>query len=231
MPFIISCAERAGPTLCVRRRSLWASGFLCMHKTVRGARECTRQKDASHAQSALDTRTRARHTQSTSGTHAWHALRFRRRRSSAPLAHRERTPSVLLTYVQRTQRSSSVFVCVACTQSVAMGYTPQKMDDPDRLRIQYEIAVLQHQQNLVELGLHQVDVIGRRRKRRGHRRLWVQSWIGGRRQYDQLLVEDQASFKNFMQMPPEMFDELLTRVGPRITKQNTDNLQRGPRLV
>ena len=103
------------------------------------------------------------------------------------------------------------------------------MDDPDSLRIQYEIAVLQHQQNLVELGLHQVDVIRRRRKRRGHRRFWVRPWIGRRLQfglYDQLLVElrneDQASFKNFMRMSPEMIDELLTRVGPRITKQNTN---------
>ncbi|XP_054757229.2 uncharacterized protein LOC129263342 [Lytechinus pictus] len=43
--------------------------------------------------------------------------------------------------------------------------------------------------------------------------------------YDQLLVElrneDQAAFKNFMRMPPEMFDELLPRGGPSITKQNT----------
>ena len=99
------------------------------------------------------------------------------------------------------------------------------MDDPDSLRIQYEIAVLQHKQNLVELGLHQVDVIRRRRKRKGRRRFWVRPWIGRRRQfglYDQLLVElrneDQASFKNFMRMPPDMFDELLTRVGPGITK-------------
>ena len=105
------------------------------------------------------------------------------------------------------------------------------MDDPDSLRIQFEIAVLQHQQNLVELGLHKVDVIKRRRKRIGHRRFWVRTWIGRRLQFglnDQLLVElrneDQASFKNFMRMPPppEMFDELLTRVGPRITKQNTN---------
>ena len=58
------------------------------------------------------------------------------------------------------------------------------MDDPDRLRIQYEIAVLQHQQNLVELGLHQVDVIRRRRKRRGHQRFWVRPWIGRRRQFN-----------------------------------------------
>ena len=43
--------------------------------------------------------------------------------------------------------------------------------------------------------------------------------------YEQLLLElrteDQRGFKNFMRMPPEMFDELLDRVGPRITKQQT----------
>ena len=78
----------------------------------------------------------------------------------------------------------------------------------------------------------QVDVIRRRRKRRGRRRFWARPWIGRRRQfglYDQLLVElrneDQESFKNFMRMPPEMFDELLTRVGPRITKQNTHYIE------
>ena len=69
----------------------------------------------------------------------------------------------------------------------------------------------------------------RRRRRRGQRKYWVRPWIGRRRQfglYDQLLVElrneDQKAFKNFMRMPPEMFDELLTRVGPRISKQKTN---------
>ena len=102
------------------------------------------------------------------------------------------------------------------------------MDDPDKLRLQYKIAVLRHQQNLMELALHQIHVI-RRRRRRGQRKYWVRPWIGRRRQfglYDQLLVElhneDQKAFKNFMRMPPEMFDELLTRVGPRISKQKTN---------
>ena len=61
----------------------------------------------------------------------------------------------------------------------------------------------------MELALHQVDAIGRRRKRRGRRRFWVRPWIVRRRQfglYDQLLVEfrneDQTSFKNLMRMPP-----------------------------
>ena len=49
----------------------------------------------------------------TRGAHAGHALCVRRLRSSAHLAHRERTPSVLLTHVLRAQRSSSVFLTCA----------------------------------------------------------------------------------------------------------------------
>ena len=32
------------------------------------------------------------------------------------------------------------------------------------------------------------------------------------------MMEDQQSFFNFLRMPPEMFDELLNRVGPRIRR-------------
>ena len=110
------------------------------------------------------------------------------------------------------------------------------MDDPDRLRIQYEIAVLQHQQNLVELAFHQVDVIRRRIKRRGHRRFWVRPWIGRRRQFDlynQLLVElrneDQASFKNFMRMPPPRDVRRATNQSGSEDHQAEYKLQRGPR--
>ncbi|XP_054763663.2 uncharacterized protein LOC129270291 [Lytechinus pictus] len=90
------------------------------------------------------------------------------------------------------------------------------------------------------LTIHQLQV-SRWRKEKSQRRYWVRPWIGRRRQfglYDQLLVElrneDQAAFKNFMRMPPEMFDELLTRVGPSITKQNTtyrDALNPGLKLA
>ncbi|KAK3083252.1 hypothetical protein FSP39_017703 [Pinctada imbricata] len=37
----------------------------------------------------------------------------------------------------------------------------------------------------------------------------------------ELRAKDPASFLNFLRVPPEMFDELLTRIGPQITKQNT----------
>ncbi len=103
------------------------------------------------------------------------------------------------------------------------------MQDPERLRQEYQRAVLQHQYDILALELHQIRV-NRRRRRRGQRRrhVWVRPWIGRRREfglYDQLMVElrneDQASFKNFMRMSPDMFDELLARVAPRITKQQT----------
>ena len=87
-----------------------------------------------------------------------------------------------------------------------------------------EVALLQHQYDLIDVALHHI----RRRRRRRRLEFWVRPWIGRRWQfglYDQLLVElrqeDQRSFKNFMRMPPDMFDELLARVGPRITKQTT----------
>ena len=90
-----SCVERAGPTLCTRRRSLCASAFLCMHKNVRGARRMNvlarRTPEMRRARW-----TNARHTRGTRGTHAGHALCVRRPSSNAHLAHHERTPSVLL---------------------------------------------------------------------------------------------------------------------------------------
>ena len=53
-------------------------------------------------------------------------------------------------------------------------------------------------------------------------------WIGRRQEfgiYDQLMMElrneDPASFTSFLRVPPDMFDELLDIVGPRITKMHT----------
>ena len=91
-----------------------------------------------------------------------------------------------------------------------------------------ELTVLQHQYDLIDLAIHHIQHNRRKKRRRKRRGIWMISWIGRRRQfgmYDQLLVElrneDQQCFKNFMRMAPEMFDELLARVSPRITKQHT----------
>ena len=69
-----------------------------------------------------------------------------------------------------------------------------------------------------------------KKKSRRKRSVWTRPWLSvGRRRsfglYDQLLQElrreDKKTFRNFMRMPPEMFDELLERLRPRITKQMT----------
>ena len=49
----------------------------------------------------------------------------------------------------------------------------------------------------------------------------------------ELRNEDPASFTNFFRMPPDMFDELLDRVGPMITEMHTryrEALEPGPKL-
>ena len=90
-----------------------------------------------------------------------------------------------------------------------------------------DITVLQHQLDLLQLAIYYLKK-KRKRKQRKRRVRCGKSWIGRQRQfglYDQLMVElrneDQRAFKNFLRMPPEMYDELLERVGPRIAKRHT----------
>ena len=59
--------------------------------------------------------------------------------------------------------------------------------------------------------------------------MWVRPWILRRPElelYDKLMVElrneDPRSFHNFMCMPPAMFDEIVQRLTPRITKETTN---------
>jgi len=65
----------------------------------------------------------------------------------------------------------------------------------------------------------------RRKIRRQPKSCWMRSWLSADKRllcghYDRLTyelhMEDQASFFNFLRMPPEMFDELLARIAPRI---------------
>ena len=64
------------------------------------------------------------------------------------------------------------------------------------------------------------------RRNRQRRRVWIKPWVRRREEfgiYDQLLVElrweNMASFVNVLRMSPVMFDELLERVVPMISKQ------------
>jgi len=69
---------------------------------------------------------------------------------------------------------------------------------------------------------------GVQRRRRNRRTVWIRPWLERRlecgqynRLMEELRVEDVRSFRNFLRMDPAMFQELLQRLIPRITKQDT----------
>ena len=93
-----------------------------------------------------------------------------------------------------------------------------------------EFAILNERNRLLLLRMILLQH-RRRRRRRNDRRWWCRLWLSPERRlqfglYDQLMVElrreDPASFRNFLRMPAEMFDELLQRIGPRIQKKYTN---------
>ena len=90
--------------------------------------------------------------------------------------------------------------------------------------LQYAIVVLQHQHNLVELALNKSMSSGEGEREEiiggsgSHRRSVCDGSLACMASYLWNSV-DEESFNNFVRMPP-MFDELLDRAGPRITKQN-----------
>ena len=70
---------------------------------------------------------------------------------------------------------------------------------------------------------------GSGKKQQQIRSVWTRNWITRRPEqglYDCLMVElineDPRAFQNFMRMPTDMFDELLQRLTPRITKKTTN---------
>ena len=97
----------------------------------------------------------------------------------------------------------------------------------ERLRREYQVAILPHQNHMIDSALFLANRIRRRRGQR-RRAIWVRLWIGKRREfgiYDQVMMElryeDPASFTSFLRMPPDMYGELLDRVGPMITEMHT----------
>lgn len=72
------------------------------------------------------------------------------------------------------------------------------------------------------------EKIKRGRKHRKPRQCWTRPWLLRRPRYGQyerllaeLAQEDRPGFKNFQRVDPDLFQELLARVGPRIEKQDT----------
>ena len=87
--------------------------------------------------------------------------------------------------------------------------------------------MLQHQQNL--LIQYQHILAERRRRMRVVWNIWVRDWIARGPQlglYDRLMVElcheDPRAFQNFMRMPPAMYDDIVQRLTPALTKETTN---------
>ena len=82
--------------------------------------------------------------------------------------------------------------------------------------------------NMVMLQVLQKHKKAQQKKKSVKRTVWVRPWILRRPlfgQYSRLLeelkIEDVRAFKNFIRMDPEIFQELLQRLTPRLTKQDT----------
>lgn len=95
----------------------------------------------------------------------------------------------------------------------------------------YMLAIAQRERDQIDLDIaHHIRRRQQRRAGRGKRgrSAWTRGWVKRRREfgiYDQLMVElrreDPKAFKNFLRMPPEMFDEIFARIEHRLTKQHT----------
>ena len=74
-----------------------------------------------------------------------------------------------------------------------------------------------------------ISVIGKRkRKRKRKRQSWVKEWVGRRIDYGafrtllgQLKQTDLSSYRNYLRMDCTSFEELLNKVAPIITNQDT----------
>ena len=111
------------------------------------------------------------------------------------------------------------------------------MEDCERLRREYQIAILEHQNHILDSALFPANRNRSIKVTYGDvsKSLWrfVNVDLGEAMDrkatefgiYDQLMMElrneDPASITNFLRMPPDMFEELLDRVGPRTTKMHT----------
>ena len=81
----------------------------------------------------------------------------------------------------------------------------------------------------MEMEEEEEEDLNRRALRPGrNRRYWGKPWISRREQlgqYDTLMrelrEEDPEAFINYMRLPMELYDEVLARITPRITKQDT----------
>ena len=111
------------------------------------------------------------------------------------------------------------------------------MDCHVRAGLECQAALIQAEIDLLGVSIDEHELASQGKKRRRWR-WWCRAWLSPERRrhfglHDQLMTElrreDQKAFVNFLRISPEMFDEILERVGPRLTRQRTH--YRDPLLV
>ncbi len=116
---------------------------------------------------------------------------------------------------------------ISCLQKTMENVLAQRRNRLQLLNWQLQ---LNQQQNVNNMLMVQVLQMNRRvqRIRRQRRTVWVRPWLERRvqlgqysRLMDELRVEDVRSFRNFLRMEPAMFQEVVDRLIPRITKVDT----------
>lgn len=82
--------------------------------------------------------------------------------------------------------------------------------------------------DLVEEEVLKSDESPKKQRKRSKRKVWVKPWIARRKDLgfsatflSETRIEDPKTYRNFLRMSPEKFDELLELVRPYITKSDT----------
>ena len=88
------------------------------------------------------------------------------------------------------------------------------------------LAIVEEQQKRLEEAEEQEKATPPQRKTQ--RKVWVREWLTRRHefgQYDSLLTElhkeDQRGYKNYLRITPDLFQEMVEKLTPRLQKQST----------
>ena len=88
--------------------------------------------------------------------------------------------------------------------------------------------LLEEEEMLLTAACLQLQIVQKPKRTRKKRLIWMRSWLQRRvflGHYEKLVAElsgeDLRGFRNYMRISPELFQELLERVGPRLMKKDT----------
>jgi len=88
--------------------------------------------------------------------------------------------------------------------------------------------LFEEEEMLLTAACLQLQIVQKPKRTRKKKSVWMRSWLQRRvflGQYEKLVAElkgkDLRGFRNYMRISPELFQELLERVGPRLMKKDT----------